>query len=132
MIPLPLPVTLVTACVLALMGLILAARVSRVRMKHRISLGDKGNEELMVRMRIHGNFIEFVPFVLILMALLESSGANSTALTVAGAVLVVSRFMHAFGMPRPAPNIFRAGGASLTYLLMATLALWGLSLAIPA
>ena len=86
MIPLPLPVTLVTACVLALMGLILAARVSRVRMKHRISLGDKGNEELMVRMRIHGNFIEFVPFVLILMALLESSGANSTALAVARAV----------------------------------------------
>lgn len=130
MIPLPLPVTLVTACVLALMCLVLAARISRARLKHRISLGDKGNEELMVRMRVHGNFIEFVPFVLILMALLESAGANSTALTAAGAALVLARVMHAFGLPRPAPNIFRAGGAGITYLLMAALAIWGLALSL--
>lgn len=131
MVPLPLPVTLFTASILAIMCLILAARVSRARLKHRISLGDNGNEELLVRMRIHGNFIEFVPFVLILMALLESAGAESTALKVAGAVLVLSRLMHAYGLPRPAPNIFRAGGASATYILMAVLALWGIALSVP-
>ncbi len=127
-----LPVTLVTASVLALMCLVLAARVSRARMKHRISLGDRGNEELLVRMRIHGNFIEFVPFVLILMALLEVSGASRTGLMAAGAVLVVSRILHVFGMPRPAPNAFRAGGASGTYILMAALAVWGLTLSFNA
>jgi uncharacterized membrane protein YecN with MAPEG domain len=127
-----LPVTLVTASVLALMCLVLAARVSRARMKHRISLGDRGNEELLVRMRIHGNFIEFVPFVLILMALLEVSGASRTGLMAAGAVLVVSRILHVFGMPRPAPNVFRASGASGTYILMAALAVWGLTLSFNA
>lgn len=123
-----LPVTLITASALALMGLVLAARVSGARMKHRISLGDRGNEELLVRMRIHGNFIEFVPFVLILMALLEMSGASRTGLMIAGAVLIVSRILHMVGMPRPAPNVFRAGGASGTYILMAVLAVWGLTL----
>lgn len=126
---LPLPVTLVTASVLALMGLILAFRVSRSRMKHRISLGDKGNEELMVRMRIHGNFTEFVPLVLILLGLLEASGANRTGLIVAGAALVVTRLLHAYGLPRPAPNVFRFSGASGSYLLMAALSLWGLTIA---
>jgi uncharacterized membrane protein YecN with MAPEG domain len=128
----PLAVTLVTASILALMCLVLAARVSRARMKHRISLGDKGNEELLVRMRIHGNFVEFVPLVLILMALLELSGADRTWLMAAGAVLVLSRIMHVIGLPRPAPNVFRAGGASGTYAVMAALAIWGLTLSFTA
>jgi uncharacterized membrane protein YecN with MAPEG domain len=128
----PLAVTLVTASILALMCLVLAARVSRARMKHRISLGDKGNEELLVRMRIHGNFVEFVPLVLILMALLELSGADRSWLMAAGAVLVLSRIMHVIGLPRPAPNVFRAGGASGTYAVMAALAIWGLTLSFTA
>ncbi|MGE4063573.1 MAG: MAPEG family protein [Rhodospirillaceae bacterium] len=122
-----LPVTLVTASILALMCLLLAARVSGARLKHRISLGDRGNEELLVRMRIHGNFVEFVPFVLILMALLELTGADRSILIAAGAILVLSRISHMIGMPRPAPNLFRAGGATGTYLLMAGLAVWGLA-----
>ena len=126
MTPFPMTVTLVTASILALMCLVLAARVSGARMQHRISIGDRGNEELLVRMRIHGNFVEFVPLVLILMALLEASGADTMWLAAAGAVLVISRVMHLIGMPRPAPNIFRAGGASATYALMAGLAVWGL------
>lgn len=128
MTPLPLPVTLVTASILGLMCLILAARVSRARMKHRVSLGDNGNSELMVRMRIHGNFVEFVPISLILLALLETSGANHTGLVVVGAALVLARLSHMIGMPRPAPNIFRAGGAGGTYLLMAVMGVWGLML----
>ena len=129
LIPFPLPLTLVTASVLALLCLALAARVSGARMKHRISLGDRGNEELVVRMRTHGNFVEFLPLVLILMALLEASGAGRIGLIAAGAVLVVSRLLHMIGMPRPAPNFFRASSATGTYVLMAALAVWGLTLA---
>lgn len=124
----PLPVTLATACVLALMGFVLAARVSGARRKHRVSLGDKGNDEVLLRTRIHGNFVEFVPFILILMALLEASGASRNGLMACGALLFILRLMHVVGMPRPAPNVFRAVGAGGTYLMMAGLAVWGLTL----
>ncbi len=128
MAPFALPVTLITASVLALMALILAARVSRARMKHRISMGDRGNDEVLVRIRTHANFVEFVPLLLILLALLEASGADRTGLIAAAVALVLARLMHAIGMPRPAPNVFRAGGAGGTYLLMAAMAVWGLVL----
>ena len=45
-----------------------------------------------------------------------------------GAALVLTRLSHMIGMPRPAPNVFRATGAGGTYLLMAVMAVWGLVL----
>ena len=46
---------------------------------------------------------------------------------------LVRESVEGFGfMPRPAPNAFRAGGASGTYILMAALAVWGLTLSFNA
>lgn len=124
-----LPVTLFTAAVLALMCLFLAARVSRTRLKNRISLGDQGNAELLVCIRTHANFVEFVPITLILMALIEATGGSDTVLWGVSGVFILARLAHIIGMPRPAPNIFRAGGAAGTYTVMGGLALWGLAMA---
>jgi len=128
MLPFPLPVTLVTASILSLLCLLLAARVTSARWKHQVSVGDRGNDEVLLRVRSHGNFIEFVPLLLILLALLEATGANQTGLIAAAAVMIFVRVMHAVGMPRPAPNVFRAIGAGGTYVLMAAMAVWGLML----
>ena len=128
--PFVLPVTLVTASLLALWSLILAIRVSGMRVKHRISLGDQGNTDLIVRMRTHGNFVEYVPLILILMGLVEMAGGDSTILAVTGAALVLFRLMHAIGMPRPAPNVFRAGGAMGTFLIVAALSIWGIGIVV--
>ncbi len=132
MSPLPLPVTLATACILSLVYLALVVRVGQGRFLHKVSLGDGGNPDMLVRMRTHANFAEYVPLILILMGLIETSNGNPIILTVIGVLLIISRILHALGMPRPAPNVQRASGAGGTMLLLAILALWGLFLVITA
>src|SRR5438105_3605271 len=104
MTPILLPITLTTASVLALLGLVLASRVGQGRFKHSVPMGDGGNADMIVRMRTHANFAEYVPFLLVLMGLLELGGGNRTILVWGGAALVLCRIFHAIGMPRPAPN----------------------------
>ena len=53
---------------------------------------------LALKMRVHGNFAEFVPFALILMALAEIGGANRTALIVTAVILIISRIILPFGL----------------------------------
>ncbi|PIR23191.1 MAG: hypothetical protein COV44_04320 [Deltaproteobacteria bacterium CG11_big_fil_rev_8_21_14_0_20_45_16] len=40
----------------------LAVRVIRTRWRHRVSLGDGGNAEMLRAIRIFGNFNEYTPF----------------------------------------------------------------------
>jgi len=132
MSPLPLPVTLATACVLSLVYLALVVRVSGARMRHKISLGDGGHPDMIARVRTHANFAEYVPLILILMGLIETSNGNPLLLMVIGILLVIFRILHAIGMPMRAPNFFRASGAGGTMLLLGGLAVWGLVLVITA
>ena len=56
-----LPITLATAGALGLIGLILGLRVTMGRAKHNVTMGDGGNPDMIVRMRTHANFAEYVP-----------------------------------------------------------------------
>ncbi len=62
------------------------------------SIGDAGNPALLQKIRRHGNFIEWVPFALVLMILAELQGAGSLWLHAAGALLVIGRLAHPFGL----------------------------------
>ena len=126
--PLLLPVTLTTACILALFSLVLIVRIGQGRFRHKVSLGDGGNPDMLVRIRTHANFVEYVPLILILMGILELSKVSRIALAVGGELLVVFRILHAIGMPRRAPNAYRAAGAGGTVFLMLVWAIWGLVL----
>src|SRR5215471_12824794 len=128
MSPLLLPITLATAGALGLIGLILALRVSMGRNKYKVYLGDGDNPNMVVRIRTHANFVEYVPLMLVLLGLLELGGANRTALTVGAAVLVVARISHAIGMG--GPMALRVGGALATYILLAAGSIYGLKLAL--
>jgi uncharacterized membrane protein YecN with MAPEG domain len=129
MSPLLLPITLATAGALGLIGLILGVRVTMGRNKHNVHMGDGGNPDMIVRMRTHANFAEYVPLMLVLLGLLEFGGANQTALMVGAAVLVVARISHAIGMG--GPLALRVGGAFATYVLLAASSIYGLKLALP-
>ena len=129
MSPMLLPITLTTAGVLGLVGLVLAFRVTMGRGKYKVNMGDGGNPGMIVLIRTHANFVEYVPLMLVLLGLLELAGANRTALIVGAAVLVVARMFHAFGMAGPVA--LRASGAMATYLLLAAGSIYGLVLAIP-
>lgn len=91
----------VTLLVAGLHGLLLLALlwpVVRLRRGRRVGLGDGGDRELLRRIRVHANFIEYVPMLLLLLALLELAGLDARAVGALGIVLFVARLMHAQGL----------------------------------
>ena len=76
----------------------LCADIIRARMSGRVSLGDQGDEFLLRKIRAQGNFTEYVPITLLLMAFLELMAGPAWLLHAIGITLIVSRVMHAFGV----------------------------------
>jgi len=87
-------ITLFYAGLLAIWFLVLSVRVIRMRGTAKINLGDGGNEAMLRRIRGHGNFAEYVPLALVLMAMLELGGLQKTVLHALGATLLTARLLH--------------------------------------
>lgn len=116
------PTTTLYALPLILIFLILFFRVSARRADLKVSIGDGGDAILHERIRQHGNFIEWVPLGLILMALAEASAANSIALHCAGGLLVLGRVLHPLGLKAGnAAHPLRMAGNSMNLLSVAIL-----------
>ena len=111
-----LSITPVYAALFALFFIALSLRVVVLRRSARVSLGDGGNQELARRARVHGNFIEYVPLTLILMALAELQNQPAWIIHLIGASLAVGRLAHAYGVGR-SPQIMklRVLGMTLTF-----------------
>ena len=124
-----LPVSLVTAAIFGLMLVGLAIYVVRGRFKHRAVHGDKGNEDMLIRMRTHANFIEYVPIALILLALLESSNADKTVLALGAGAFFIFRVSHVVGMQQEYPARFRRIGAAGTFTMLIAASIWALVIA---
>ena len=126
--PMILPISLSMASAAALVHFWLAIRCIQIRMKARVSIDDGGVPQLQTRMRAHANFNENVPLFLILLALVEAGGGGHLWLWFVGIFFVLARICHAFGMDRPAPNILRAGGMLVSFLLMLVLVIYAVTL----
>jgi uncharacterized protein len=114
-------ITSLYAAPLGLMGLGLAAHVIQLRAKTGISIMDGGNIQLAERIRRHGNFIENVPFVLLLMALAELNGVANLWLHLSGTLLIVGRIVHAAGLKHDKHDAFgRIAGATLSFVAALT------------
>jgi uncharacterized protein len=124
-----LPTSLGFAGALSLVNLWLAYRCVRIRLNGPGGVGDLGIPSLLARMRAHANFVEYTPFVLILMALLEYAGESRTWLQGLGAVYIVGRIVHAFGIERPKFTM-QLIGSLVTWAVLLGLAVWALWLAI--
>lgn len=125
-----LEVTTFTTAILGLLLLVLSYRVSQIRRAVHIGLGDGGNAELLVRIRSQANFTEYVPVILILMALIENQIGYHVMLGVTSALVIIARTSHAVGMGKPSPNAFRIFGTAATWLVLLILGAWALILAI--
>ena len=121
-----LPVTLVTAGGLALINAWLGFRVGQVRGRAKISVGDGGHEPLVRRMRAQANFVEYAPFVLALIGLVEFNIGSTTWLWVVASAFLVSRVLHGFGMD--GWSLGRGIGTGVTMLVMVGLGLYAISL----
>jgi len=91
-------VTPLYALPVAAIYLALWFRVTAVRGAVGLSFGDGGNVQLLQRIRQHGNCAEWSSFVLILMILAEGMGTPATWLHISGALLLIGRIAHPFGL----------------------------------
>lgn len=120
-------VTLFYAGILGLISIALAFRPGTMRGKVGVSVGDGGNPELLLAMRRHANFTEFVPMAVILLALLELNGLSLLAIHIFGGVLVAARILHATGLKlddMSTPG--RALGAGGTALVTVFMSIWAI------
>ncbi|MBQ4832431.1 MAPEG family protein [Pseudoalteromonas sp. MMG010] len=82
------------AALLAFIYVYLSINVVKVRKANQISLGTDNNENLLRATRAHGNFIEYVPFALILIFLVEYQGTSSYYIHALGVLFVIGRICH--------------------------------------
>jgi uncharacterized membrane protein YecN with MAPEG domain len=121
-----LQITLISAAVAALINLWLAFRCGSVRGKEKIMHGDGGNPMLMRRMRAQANFVEYTPFALILVGVLEASGFGGWPLALAAGLFLLGRVLHGIGMDREGPAKPRMIGMLLTLPILIGLAVTAL------
>ncbi|WP_084582393.1 MAPEG family protein [Sphingomonas azotifigens] len=117
-----LPVTLTSAGAAALLNLWLAIRVIQIRRAERIATGDGGSPRLLARMRAQMNFVEYTPFVLILIGLIELAQGSSLYLWAVAALYLLGRVLHGIGMDGWMRG--REAGAGITFLIVAGLGLY--------
>ena len=119
-----LPITSIVSAVFALILIPLSMRVGIERYRNKIWLLDGGHQELTRRIRVHGNFVEYVPFSLLMIALVELAGGSSMLVWGLGAGLIVSRLLHAIGLSLSETSLARGLGANGTFLVLAVSAVW--------
>jgi uncharacterized membrane protein YecN with MAPEG domain len=117
--------------VLALLYVVLGLQVSRLRRGNRVLFGDGDNIKLRSAIRAHANFAEYVPIIVLLVAMLEMSELPAARVHLLMGALLVARLIHPLGMyvgPRTLQfQICRVGGIVLTLLVLVAAALIALS-----
>ena len=107
------------AGLLALWYFALSMRVVQMRTHGSASLGDGGDASLLRRIRGHANFAEYVPYILLMMALLELARFSHYFLHAVGITLVVARLLHGYSLSYSTEFKFgRFYGTLLTFILV--------------
>ena len=122
-----LPITLTAAGAAALINFWLAMRVGRIRTSNKILMGDGGNESLIAAMRAQANFVEYTPFIVILIGLIEMAAGTSIWLWIVMAVYLLGRVAHGLGMTDSLPR-GRMIGTIITFLTLLGLAVYAIAL----
>jgi uncharacterized membrane protein YecN with MAPEG domain len=127
------PITAVYAALAGVMVLVLARHVVKARWRHKTSLGIGTDPGMERAVRMHANFVEYVPLAMLLMLLAEVNGAPVAALHAGGGVLLASRVLHAWGLSRSSTNSFgRYWGTAGTWVVTLLLSAGNIYLAVAA
>ena len=125
-------VTSIIASILTIIFIRLSFAVIGLRKQNKVSLGSGGHDDLERAIRAQGNFAEYVPFGIILIACLELNGAPWWLVALPGITLIVGRIVHAKGIQVPPPDFRnRILGMKLTFGTLVALVVlnvgWGLA-----
>ncbi len=91
-------ITPIFAGILGIIYFALSINVIKTRRKAGIAIGTKDNEEFLRPVRAHANFAEYVPIALVLILLAEMQGVDKVYICLLGAMLVVGRLLHLYGI----------------------------------
>lgn len=109
------------AGILALLIVWLSLNVIKLRRANKVRLGDGGIPQLQNAIRAQGNATEYVPIALVLLVLLEFSGAYPLLVHLGGAAIIIGRLLHAKGLLTD--NLrFRVLGMKITIFTIVSLA----------
>lgn len=97
-------ITSIIAAVLTIIFIRLSFAVIGLRRKNQVGLGTGGHDDLERAIRAQGNFAEYVPFGIILLACLELNGAPWWLVAIPGITLIIGRLIHAKGINIPPPD----------------------------
>lgn len=123
-----LPVTLTAAGLAALLNIWIANRVGSVRGQEKVSIGDGGNPRLIAAMRAHANYVEYTPFVLVLLGFIEIGVGSAWWLWGVALVYLMGRVAHALGMTTDNPLRLRMVGTIVTMLTLLGLGVYAVTL----
>ena len=115
--------TAITAAILAVGLVALSIPISLRRRSAKVTLGIGDDPVLHKLVRAHGNFCEYAPFGLLLLALSEMLGASETAVVFIASALLLGRLVHAVGLLIGA-TVLRAVGMMATFAAILTAAFW--------
>lgn len=117
---------------LILLLIILSGLVVRQRRRLRIGYGDGDAPELMAASRAFGNAAEYVPAGMAALVLMALVGAAPWLIHGVGAVFVLGRVIHAWGLSRSVgATRARVSGMILTYVTLLIGAVILLAYAVP-
>lgn len=103
----------------ALLYVYLSARIVRLRYKYKTPFGEGTEVELARAVRVHGNFIEYVPLALVLILMLDYMQFPTLLVHFLGVTLLAGRIAHAVGISRERGiNALRGIGMVLTFLVL--------------
>lgn len=124
-------ITSIIASALTIIFIKLSFAVIGLRKKNQVGLGSGGHEDLERAIRAQGNFAEYVPFGIFLIACLEINGAPWWLVAIPGITLIVGRLIHAVGINEPPPEFNkRILGMKLTFGTLITLVILNLGWAL--
>jgi uncharacterized membrane protein YecN with MAPEG domain len=115
-----LEIAAVYAGINILLLMVLAFLVMLGRRKHKIVLGDAGNEDFQRAVRAHANASEYIPAALVGLVTLAlfDPATPMWLLHASGISLTAGRILHGFGLHAGALNFGRVFGMVLTWVAM--------------
>jgi uncharacterized membrane protein YecN with MAPEG domain len=124
-------ITSIIASALTMIFVKLSFAVIGLRRKNKVGLGSGGYDDLERAIRAQGNFAEYVPFGIILIACLELNGAPWWLVAMPGTTLIIGRLIHARGINVPPPDFSkRVLGMKFTFYTLITLVVLNLGRAL--
>jgi hypothetical protein len=109
-------VTPIYAALAALLFSRLSVRVLSLRRSLGVPIGDGGNPEILRAMRVHANFAEYTPITLLMIFMLELSGAPLPLIHALGLSLLAGRLSHAIGVSQFDEDYrYRVVGMAMTF-----------------